>query len=416
MKVLLVGAGGREHALAWRIAQSESLEELYVLAHNPGWPESAVVLAGDPVDVAISAGVDLVVVGPEGPLADGIADRLNAAGIPCFGPTRAAARLEASKAFCKDVMIAAGVPTGGYEVFETADPVQVERARHRCAQGDVVLKADGLAAGKGVYVCESGLDAVAALDEMLAGRFGDATSSILLEELLVGPEISVFALTDGERVVPLLSAQDHKRLLDGDLGPNTGGMGAYAPCPLLTEAEVAEVVTSICLPVVQELASRGTPYRGVLYAGLMLTDAGVKVLEFNVRFGDPECQALMALWDDDILPWLLGAATGSLPDGTPRFAEGAACVVVLASAGYPRTSTKGVPIPESPEVDGVQVFYAGARRDDDGALRTNGGRVLGVTGVGDTIRSARDAAYRALPGVLFDGAQSRADIAAQALA
>jgi len=410
MRVLLVGSGGRETALAWRVARSPSLTELIVTGSNPGWPSGVLEISGDPVQIARTARAHLVVVGPEAPLADGLADRLADAGIPCFGPRAAAARLEASKAFAKEVMRAAGVPTAEALVVDRSEPGALERARARAARGEVVVKVDGLAAGKGVFVCPTAEEALRALDEAWGGRFGEAAERLVLEDRLTGPEVSVFALSDGERVVALPSSQDHKRLRDGDEGPNTGGMGAYAPCPLVPPEEARRLVQAVHQPVIAELARRGVPYRGVLYGGLMLTPEGPRVLEFNVRFGDPECQPLMCLWDEDILPWLHGAATGRLPDGEPRFAEGAACCVVLASAGYPRSSTPGVPIPEPEPSEGVVAFHAGTRRTDEGTLVTDGGRVLGITGTGPDLRSARDRAYAAVEGWRFEGAQVRTDI------
>lgn len=419
MRIVLVGHGGREAALAWRIARSPSLERLVVTGANPGWPDAAVRIDTSGAQaigaLAQAEGADLVVCGPEAPLAAGLADHLATLGIPCFGPTREAARLEASKAFAKEVMHAAGVPTAEAVVAIRGDEASLKAARARCDRGDVVVKADGLAAGKGVIVCHTAEEAHAALDEMLGERFGQASDRIVLEDRLTGPEVSVFGISDGERVVALPSSQDHKTLLEGGKGPNTGGMGAYVPCPLVDREQAEAFVQSVHLPVVQELARRGHPFRGVLYGGLMMTPNGPKVLEFNVRFGDPECQPLMCLWDEDILPWLFGAATGALPEGRPHFAEGSACCVVLASAGYPLSSDKGRPIPEPAPTEGVEVFHAGTRRDADGVLRTDGGRCLGITGVGSDIREARDRAYAALDGWVFEGAQHRTDIAHQAL-
>jgi phosphoribosylamine--glycine ligase len=277
----------------------------------------------------------------------------------------------------------------------------------------VVLKADGLAAGKGVVVCRTPAEALEAFEEM--GRFGAAADRLVLEDRLEGPEVSVFALCDGARAVALMSAQDHKRLGDGDVGPNTGGMGAIAPCPLVDAARAAELVYTIHQPVVDRMAARGTPFRGVLYAGLILTADGPKVLEFNVRFGDPECQPLMALWEDDVLPWLHGAAAGRLPDGRPTFASGAACCVVLAAPGYPGAVRRGALVPEPPLPEGVTVFYAGAARGADGLLRADGGRVLAVTAIGDDLPSARSRAYAVVPLVAFEGAVWRNDIGAAAL-
>ena len=415
MRVLLVGAGGREAALAWRMAQSPSLSELIVTGENPGWPKGTVLCqcSGPDEIVALASdkAVDLVVVGPEAPLESGLADRLNEMEIPCFGPVRAAALLETSKAFAKEVMVACGVPTAGYLHVDREDPDSVAAARARCDHGPVVIKVDGLAAGKGVFVCETPEEAHVALEAAWSGRFGDAARYLLLEERLVGPEVSVFALCDGERVLALPSAQDHKRLMDNDRGPNTGGMGAIVPCPLVDAEEAQKIVQQVHLPVIQEMARRGMPYRGVLYAGLMLSADGPRVLEFNVRFGDPECQPLMCLWQDDILPWLHGAAIGRLPKGSPQFFAGAACCVVMASAKYPGSSTKGVAIPE-PENLPAEVFIAGAQRDSAGTLRTVGGRVLGVTATGANVAEARAKAYAAVEELHFEGTQYRKDIAA----
>ena len=413
MRVMLIGGGGREAALAWRLARSQTLTELVVTHQNPGWPDRASVrLAGDvaeQVALAQAMSADLVVVGPEGPLSKGIADRLSEVGISCFGPTQAAAQLETSKAFCKEVCEAAGVPTAGALVVSRDDEAQWAKALDRCALGRVVIKADGLASGKGVIVCRSGKEAVAALEEIQ--RFGSAAKRILLEDLLEGPEVSLFALCDGERIAMLPSSQDHKRLETGDLGPNTGGMGAVAPCSLIPEEEGEALGRDLILPVVAELARRGTPFRGVLYAGLMITADGPKVLEFNARFGDPECQVLMALWDEDILPWLQGAASGRLPVGRPVGATGAACCVVLASPGYPFAPESGIEIPE-PAIDppGIVVFHAGTERDAGGVLRTRGGRVLGITGIAKEAHIARARAYEAVERWRFEGALVREDI------
>lgn len=418
MRVLLIGHGGREAALAWKIAQSPSLEQLVVTGLNPGWPADARVelAVGVPewVELASKMHADLVVVGPEAPLEQGLADQLREIKIPCFGPGSAAARLETSKAFAKEIMCAAGVETAGFQRVDTHDPASLQGARTRCQEGNVVIKVDGLAAGKGVFVCPDATDASASLEEAIGGRFGEAARYLILEDLIVGPEVSVFALCDGERAVGLPSAQDHKRLLEGNRGPNTGGMGAYVPCPLVDSAAVDELVASVHQPVLDEMRRRGTPFTGVLYAGLMLTEEGPLVLEFNVRFGDPECQPLMQMWDGDILPWLYGAAKGNLPAGKPAALQGAACCVVLASPGYPETSTKGIPIPEAALPPNVEVFFAGARRTN-GVLETNGGRVLGITATGDDIVQAQAAAYRSLPGWCFEGAHFRRDIAESAL-
>ncbi|TVQ91101.1 MAG: phosphoribosylamine--glycine ligase [Deltaproteobacteria bacterium] len=414
MNVLLVGTGGREAALAWRIALSPQLGQLTVTGPNPGWPRLAQVReAGTVAQITALAReleVDLVVVGPEAPLAEGLADALDPLGIPCFGPSAAAARIETSKVFAKQIMAEASVQTAGFLQVNRDDPASVERALERLLRGDVVIKADGLAAGKGVFVCRSPDQARAAFDEVMGGRFGQAADTVLLEDLLTGPEVSVFALTDGVSAVGLPSCQDHKALLDGGQGPNTGGMGAYTPCPLLDQAGVEAVVEQVHRPVLRALAARGTPFKGVLYAGLMLTEDGPRVLEFNARFGDPECQALMSLWEDDVLTWLHGAASGALPAGRPRFSEGAACCVVLASRGYPETCERGVIITEGPNRRDVNVFHAATTRLEDGLLRTAGGRVLGVSATGADLEQARVRAYEAVEDWRFEGCQLRCDI------
>lgn len=418
MHVLLVGHGGREAALAWRIARSPQLASLTVTGANPGWPGVARVQptsgVSGVVDLARQIGAKLVVVGPEAPLGEGLSDALQAIGIPCFGPTQQAAQLETSKAFAKQIMLEAGVPTPGYVEVDRDDHVSMERAQARLTQGNVVIKVDGLAAGKGVFVCRTAAEAEAGMAEACSGRFGEAARRLVLEDLIEGPEVSVFGLTDGGRVVGLPSSQDHKALQDGNRGPNTGGMGAYAPCPLVDRDQVEAILDTVHRPVVKAMAARGTPFRGVLFAGLMMTADGPRVLEFNARFGDPETQPLMCLWDDDILTWLHGAAIGSLPHGAPRFRDGSACCVVLASRGYPLSSDKGVIIPEGLPNPDVVVFHSGTRRGDDGLLRTHGGRVLGITGLGADAAEARSRAYEALDGWVFDGAQWRTDIGAQA--
>lgn len=416
MNVVLVGGGGREHALAWRIAKSPSLSRLVFTHENPGFAGLGVVdLAPDVdamVDVAVRARAELVVVGPEAPLAAGLADRLAARGIPCFGPSQAASKLEASKAFAKEVMRVAGVPTAGALVVDLDDPTSLEAALERCRRGDVVVKADGLASGKGVFVCPSADEAVSALTAMRSS-FGEAARTLVLEDLLTGPEVSLLAICDGERAVPLISAQDHKRLADGDRGPNTGGMGAYAPCTLVDDEAFATLCAQVHVPVLRAMAARGTPFRGVLYAGLMLTPDGPRVLEFNARFGDPETQPLMVLWDDDILPWLHGCAVGRVPDGRPRFRAGSACCVVVAAEGYPDAPVTGVQLARGETPAGGEVFFAGARQVGD-TLLSSGGRVLGVTGFGVDARAGRRAAYAVLDGWRFPGCQARSDIAAQA--
>ncbi|HEX6699204.1 MAG TPA: phosphoribosylamine--glycine ligase [Gaiellaceae bacterium] len=401
MNVLLVGSGGREHALAWRLSTSPMLGQLHAAPGNPGVAELGdchPVRAEDVeglVELARALDADLVVVGPEAPLVTGLADELRHAGIPVFGPSAAAARIEGSKSFAKEVMAAAGVPT--------AQTLPV--ARPPC-----VLKADGLAAGKGVFVCRSH-------DELDAGlralrQFG---GTIVIEEMLEGEEISIFAVCDGSTALPLPSVQDYKRALDGDRGPNTGGMGAFSPVPGFGAAEVEELVDAIHVPVLEELARRRTPFVGALFAGLMLTAEGPRVLEFNARFGDPEMEALAPRLADDLLEVLAAAAAGDLSGATLDAAPEAAVTVVVASGDYPERGDAGTPIyglAEAAEA-GALVFHAGTALRE-GGLVTNGGRILDVTGVGPTVPAARAAAYDALGKISSAGMRYRSDIAAVA--
>jgi phosphoribosylamine--glycine ligase len=399
VKVLVVGSGGREHALAWALARGGGLTELHAAPGNPGIAALASchpVRADDPaslVPLACELGVDLVVVGPEAPLVIGLADMLRRRSVAVFGPGAEAARIEGSKAFAKDVMEAAGVPT--------AQTLAV--ARPPC-----VVKADGLAAGKGVWVCrtQAELDAGLRAAEALGQPFH-------VEELLEGEEVSVFSLSDGRHVVLLPAAQDYKRIGDGDQGANTGGMGAYSPVPRLTESEIAELVETVHVPVVAELARRGAPFVGVLFGGFMLTDDGPRVLEFNCRFGDPETQAILPRLEGDLLPALAAAAHGDLAGVELPASEQAAVTIVLASRDYPESGDAGTPIDgvEAAEATGALVFHAGTALHGT-RLVTNGGRVLNVTGLGGSLAEARDRAYDAAGHIAFDGMQFRHDIAA----
>jgi phosphoribosylamine---glycine ligase len=411
--VLVVGGGGREHALVRALKRSPQRPDVLCTPGNAGIAHDARVVGRDdlePADIAAYAArerVDLVVVGPEAPLVDGLADSCAAAGVACFGPSAAAARLEGSKAFAKDVMAAAGVPTAAHAVVES-----VEDGLAAIAGYPAVIKADGLAAGKGVVIASREADARAALEAMLVERrFGDAP--VVVEEFLAGAELSLLALCDGETALPLAPARDFKRIGEGDTGPNTGGMGSYSPVPEVDDALVERIRADVHQPVVDELARRGTPFHGVLYAGLMLTASGPQVLEFNVRFGDPETQAVLPRLRSDLLD-LLGRATrpGGLLGAALEWDARAAVTVVLASRGYPASSSSGDLISGLDRVpEGVEVTHAGTA-ERDGAVVTAGGRVLNVTALGDTTRSARERAYAAADVIAFDGRQLRRDIAA----
>ena len=416
MRVLLIGAGGREHALAWKLSQSPRLSELHAAPGNPGIAQLATVHdvhTGDLEGLTALAqrlAADLVVVGPEAPLVDGLADRLAEAGIPAFGPTAGAAQLEGSKAFAKSVMDAAGVPTARFAVCDTPAAAQAAIAE---AGGEVVIKADGLAAGKGVFVCSTASEAERAVRACLVEkRFGESGARVLVEERMHGPEVSVMALCDGEHVRALPTARDAKRALDGDRGPNTGGMGCVSPAPGLAPDATGEIVASIHQPVVNELARRGMPFRGCLYAGLMLTDAGPRVLEFNVRFGDPEAQAVLPRLHDDLLDLLGRAATGTLADVEAAWGDDAAVSVVVAAEGYPDAPVSGAAIDgihAAEAIDEVIVFHAGTAIES-GRLVAAGGRVLNVTAVAPTLAGARERAYAGVSRIAMAGAHHRTDI------
>jgi phosphoribosylamine--glycine ligase len=422
MRVLVVGSGGREHALAWKIARSPRVSQVLAAPGSHAIARGATcfpaVRSDDPaglVSLCRAESIDLAVIGPEAALAAGVSDRLREAGFPVFGPSAAAARLETSKSFAKRFMARHGIPTAGFEVFDRLEAAQ----RHvRERGGPCVIKADGLAAGKGVAVCDGPDDALAALDEMMeARRFGAAGERVVIEDRLVGEEVSFYAVTDGETITSLAAAQDHKRALDGDRGENTGGMGACSPPPGFPVGVEKRVIEEIVHPTVRGMAADGCPYTGVLYVGLMIApDGSPRVVEYNARFGDPETQPLVLRMEGDLALLLEGAAHGKLGGAAPLGWSDAAVCVVLASGGYPREFRTGLPIEglEEAERDSrVVVFHAGTRRDAAGRFLTAGGRVLGVTARGATLAEARRLAYAAADQIRFEGMHLRRDIAAR---
>ena len=422
MRVLVIGGGGREHALCWKISRSSECDWIGCAPGNAGTAELAENLSFDTSDHAavlqacVEHQVDLVVVGPEAPLVAGLPDALRAAGLAVFGPDAAAAQLEGSKAFAKDFMKRHGIPTAGCRVFEDGDSL---RQYLEVCSLPTVVKADGLAGGKGVLICTSRAEALAAADAMSEGvRFGKASARVVVEEFMAGEEATVFALVDGEDVMVLQASQDHKRRFDGDQGPNTGGMGAYTPVPAVDSAIMQRVLDTVLLPTARGLVQEGMPYRGLLYAGLMLTPEGPKVVEFNCRFGDPECQPILLAMQSDLLPLLDATARGRL-GAAPNavFHPGAALCVVLVSGGYPGAYPKGLPIQglDSEADENVVVFHAGTRRGTDGTLLTAGGRVLGVTARGPSVVEARASAYEVADKIHWEGIGCRRDIAFRAL-
>ena len=421
MKVLVVGGGGREHALVWKIAQSPKVRKIYCAPGNAGTAELAenVNLPVDQVQAlakfADKEGIGLTVVGPEAPLVAGIVELFEARSLPIFGPSQRAAELEGSKVFAKQVMHKHNIPTASYDVFETIDAAQEHM---KTLEGPVVVKADGLAAGKGVFVCQNREEALEALDKIMRERvFGDAGNRLLVEQCLVGEEVSILALTDGEAIVPLPTSQDHKAVFDNDEGPNTGGMGAYSPAPVVTDEQHTKIEEKVLIPIVHGMNREGRPYKGVVYAGLMMTDDGPKVLEFNVRFGDPEMQPILLRLQSDLVPVLQCVAQGNLKNAPDmEWDPRPSLCVVMASGGYPGKYEKGKVITgldAAAQVDDAMVFHAGTAMRG-GQVVTSGGRVLGVTAKGDIIQDAKARAYEACARIHFDGAQYRTDISDKA--
>lgn len=421
MKILIIGGGGREHVLIWKIAQSPLVETLYCAPGNPGIAALAecVHIQADEIDAlldfALAEKIDLTVVGPEVPLTLGIVDRFQAAGLEIFGPSQAAARLEGSKGFSKDLMAKYGIPTAAYRTFTDRDQAH---AYIRQQGAPIVVKADGLAAGKGVIVATTVEQALAAVDDILLDKvFGAAGSQVVIEEFMAGEEASFFVFTDGKNILPLASAQDHKRIFDNDEGPNTGGMGAYSPAPVVTEAVAAEVIATIVKPTIAGMAAEGCPYRGILYVGLMIEGGKPKVVEYNARFGDPEAQPLLMRMKSDIVPVLQACARGDLGDATLDWHEKAAVCVVMASGGYPGGFEKGLEISGlevAAAVEDLMVFHAGTAFQD-GKIVNQGGRVLGVTGLGATVAEAIAKAYQGAELIRWRDVHYRKDIGQKAL-
>ena len=419
MKVLLIGSGGREHALAWKIAQSPKLTRLYAAPGNPGIAEEATLVALDTdnhaavIEFCLKEAIDFVVVGPEGPLVAGLADVLHTAGIAVFGPSAAAAQLEGSKGFTKDLCAKYDIPTGAYGRFTDAETAKA----YVSAEGaPIVIKADGLAAGKGVTVAMELDEALAAIDDCFDGAFGAAGAEVVVEAYLDGEEASFFCLSDGKTALALASAQDHKRVGDGDTGPNTGGMGAYSPAPVMTPEMTERTMREIIEPTMRGMAESGHAFSGVFFAGLMITAKGPELIEYNVRFGDPECQVLMMRLKSDLLPLLYAAATGTLAGMEAEWRDETALTVVMASRGYPGSYDKNTPIAALPDASvETKVFHAGTAMKDGGLVAT-GGRVLNVTAIGESASAAKDLAYAAVNGVSWDNGFYRHDIGWRAVA
>jgi phosphoribosylamine---glycine ligase len=415
MNILLLGSGGREHALAWKMAASPLADRLYCAPGNAGIAREAECVVLDLADHGAVIAfcrerhIDLVVVGPEAPLCAGIVDDLEAAGIKAFGPTRAAARLEGSKGFTKDLCRANGIPTAAYERFRAADPA---KTYVRARGAPIVVKADGLAAGKGVVVAQTIAEAEAAVDMMFGGGLGEAGGEVVIEDFLTGEEASFFALCDGATAMALTTAQDHKRAFDGDQGPNTGGMGAYSPAPNIDDAMSARVMAEIIMPTLRAMQALGAPYKGVLYAGLMITADGPKLIEYNARFGDPETQVLMLRLMSDLVPALLASRDGQLKSFDLRWYPDPALTVVMAAKGYPGEYARGSVIEgldDAAKVEGVEIFHAGTKADGNRIL-ANGGRVLNVSAIGKTVREAQARAYEAISRIRWPEGFYRRDI------
>ncbi len=420
MNILILGSGGREHALLWKLAQSPEATKLYAVPGNPGMAELAECVAGSIEDnaavvkLAQEKKIDLVVVGPEVPLMNGVVDALRAAGIKAFGPTKAAAELEGSKSFSKDIMKKYGIPTAKYEVFTDADAA---RAYIEKEGAPIVIKANGLAAGKGVIVAETKEQALDAVHEIMDdAAFGKAGSRVVIEAFMEGEEASLLAFTDGKTIRPMVSSQDHKRAYDGDKGPNTGGMGTYAPAPVMTKDMVEQATEKILKPMIAAMAKEGRPYQGCLYAGLMITEEGPKVVEFNARFGDPETQVVLPLLKGDLVKIMQACVDGTLDTAAVDWEDGAAVCVVMASGGYPKSYKKGYAIDglKKAESLGTFVFHAGTAKKD-GKVVTSGGRVLGVTARGGGIKEATEKAYKGVEAIRFTDEFHRKDIAHRAL-
>ncbi|MEM5502161.1 phosphoribosylamine--glycine ligase [Ahrensia kielensis] len=419
MNVLLIGSGGREHALAWKLAQSPLLGTLFCAPGNPGIADEATNVVLDisnhqaVIDFCRLQNISLVIVGPEAPLVDGIADSLRAANISVFGPSQAASQLEGSKGFTKDLCAKYNIPTAAYQRFNNAPKA---KAYIRAQGAPIVIKADGLAAGKGVTVAMTMAEAMDAIDDCFEGAFGEAGAEVVVEEYLEGPEISFFCLCDGKIAVPMTSAQDHKRVGEGDTGPNTGGMGAYSPAPLFDAEMQADVMKRIIEPTMHGMAEMGNPFSGVLFCGIMVTEDGPKLIEYNVRFGDPECEVLMLRLESDLLPLLKASADNDLTDAKLKWSDDTALTVVMCAPNYPATPQKGskIDLETVSTISGVKIFHAGTALKD-GALIANGGRVLAVCGSGSTVKEAQSKAYEGVKAVNWPEGFYRSDIGWRAL-